>query len=224
MALVPAAVRIDDDDAPIAVSVRDVGFIRPGIDEHVRRPPEVLLVVAATLLPRPANLKNELAGRRELQDLAVLVVVAADPDVALVVDAEAVFPKRPVITLARPAPRIHECAVRAELEHGRRRDAACAERGIQRRGLEVDIDAALAVQNEDMIAGVDGETDRRSENPAIRQRLRPEGIDFERRCDDAPIALRRPAGGLRNGAARRGAREREERGGERQTDADRHPS
>ena len=38
------------------------------------------------------------------------------------------------------------------------------------------------------------------------------GIDLEDRCDDAPIALRRPAGGLRNGAARRGAREDEERG------------
>ena len=42
---------------------------------------------------------------RELQDLAVLRVVAADPDEALMIDRNTVLVGEPVIAFAGPAPR-----------------------------------------------------------------------------------------------------------------------
>ena len=47
-------------------------------------------VVAAGVLARMADLQQELALLRELQDLRVPRIVAANPDVALVVDRDAV--------------------------------------------------------------------------------------------------------------------------------------
>src|SRR5918995_457799 len=141
MTLVAAAVRIDDDDPAVAVAVGNVGFVGQRFDEDLRRSPEVLLVVAALLLARPADLENELAGGRELEDMAVLVVVAANPDMTLVIDAEAMFAQRPVVALTGSAPRVDERTVGAELEDRRRGDAAVAKRRIQRRGLELDVDA-----------------------------------------------------------------------------------
>ena len=53
-------------------------------------------------LPLPADLHEELAVLRELQDVRVGAAVAADPDVALVVDGDAVVRLGPLVALAGP--------------------------------------------------------------------------------------------------------------------------
>ena len=82
-------------------------------------------------MPKRADLHQELAVLGELQDVRVLLAVAADPDVALVVDMDAVVGFRPLVALARPAPGAHQVAVRIELQDRRRRAAALGDRRIE---------------------------------------------------------------------------------------------
>src|SRR4029078_1269543 len=69
---------------------------------------------------------------------------------------------------------------RADLRVRRRR------RGWALRGLE----RARAMDDPDVLLRVDGHADRLSENPLVRQRLRPQRIDLEPRCRDAAFELR----------------------------------
>ena len=124
---------------------------------------------------------QELAVLRELQDLRVLAAVAADPDVALVVDRDAVVRLRPLVALARPAPVADEVARGIELEDRRRLRAARRGRRILVRGGFVGVDAS----RRDGRSRRDPARRRRrrssAEDPVVRQRLRPERIDFEPR-------------------------------------------
>ena len=111
-----------------------------------------------------ADLQQELAVLRELQDLRVLGVVAANPDVALVVDGDAVIRQRPLVALARAAPVADEVAGLIELEHRRRGHAAVAARGRRRRGgahLGAFVQRPrAAVDDPDVILLVDRHADR----------------------------------------------------------------
>ena len=71
VAFVLAGVGVEDDDAMIAVAVRDVQLVRGRIDKGLGRPAQVLDVVAALAVERLADLHQELAVLRKLQDLVV---------------------------------------------------------------------------------------------------------------------------------------------------------
>src|SRR6185295_17799755 len=83
-----------------------------------------------------ADLHQELAVLRELQDVAVVgAAVAADPDVALAVDLQAVVRRRPLVAgtiLAAPA--AQEIALLIEL-HDRRRLLAARAGAFVSRGF-----------------------------------------------------------------------------------------
>ncbi len=76
----------------------------------MRRAPEQGRGVAAARLPRAADLHEEFPVGRELDELVVLGIVAADPDVALGVDVNAVLVLEPLVARARPAPGFLLCA------------------------------------------------------------------------------------------------------------------
>src|SRR5262249_44873547 len=97
VALVGAAVGVEHDHAMIEISVGDVDLVGLGIDLGVGRLAQASEVVAVGLVALLADLQHEFALARELQILAVLLAVAADPDEALVVDAHAVLVLRPVV-------------------------------------------------------------------------------------------------------------------------------
>ena len=108
--LVFACVRIEDDHPAVAVAVGHIQFVGLRVDQRLRRQPQIVRIVAALALIRLADLHQELAGLRELQEHAVVhrtgrrhlafigceggrllaAAVAADPDVAFVVDVDAV--------------------------------------------------------------------------------------------------------------------------------------
>src|SRR5262249_9344820 len=92
-----AGVGIDNRDALVAIAVRDVSLIGLGIDPDLGHTPEVLRIVAALALAELADLHQELAVLGELEDMGVLLAVAADPDIALVVDMNTVVGLRPFI-------------------------------------------------------------------------------------------------------------------------------
>ena len=92
------------DDALVAVAVGDVRLVGLRVDEDLRDAAEVLGVVAAAALALAARTASGTCRPRELQDVRVLVAVAADPDVVLVVDRDAVVRRRPLVALAGTAP------------------------------------------------------------------------------------------------------------------------
>ena len=64
--------------------------------------------------------------------MRVLLAVAADPDVAFVIDVDAVVRLRPLVAVARPAPGAHQIARLVEDQHRRRAAAALADAELER--------------------------------------------------------------------------------------------
>src|SRR6185295_15795898 len=126
VALELAGVRIEDHDPLVAIAVRDVRLVVRIVDRNLRDLPEREGVVAVPVAPLHAELLHELPGLRELQDLAVVGAVAADPDVSFLVYGDAVVRLRPLVALPGSAPVPDQVAGRVELEHGRRALAALA--------------------------------------------------------------------------------------------------
>src|SRR5205085_7243340 len=83
-------------------------------------------VGAAGVRVHEAELLDELAVLGEFQNMAIVAAVAANPDVALLVDRDPVVRLRPleVLSRRRSAPRFHEIAGLIEGEHRRRALAA----------------------------------------------------------------------------------------------------
>src|SRR5439155_27387612 len=94
-----------DDDAVVHVAVGDVELVDGFVDGHARGAAEILRVVAALSLALMADLQQELAVARELQDLRVLVAAAAEPDIVAAIDVDSVFELRPLVAGPRAAPR-----------------------------------------------------------------------------------------------------------------------
>src|SRR5262249_11228043 len=99
-----AGVGIDHRDALVAVAVRDAGLVCLRIDPDLGAAVEILLVVTAGVVAEGATLQQELAVLGELEDMRVLLAVAADPDVAFVVNVNAMVGLRPLVAGAGTAP------------------------------------------------------------------------------------------------------------------------
>ena len=195
--------RVDHRDALVEIAVGNVGLVGLRVDEDLRDAAEALLVVAvaregrvallvlaAHARVRLAVLREELAVARELDDVRVAGTVAADPDVADVIDEDAVIGIGPVVALARPAPLADETAVGVELEHRRRRRAAIARLQLEAL-LVVGERLRAAMHDPDVIALIGPHADGVAEHPVIRQRLGPREVDFEARRLHRAAGLRR---------------------------------
>ena len=135
---------------------------------------------------------RNLPAPSELQDLRVLAAVAGEPDVALVIDGDAVIAVGPVVALPGTAPRLHQIAGLVVDEHRRRDLAALADRARRRSrlagggarlrlivsapgvadldvgGLEVVFDGVRPMDRPDVVLRVDRQADRRAGHPVIR--------------------------------------------------------
>src|SRR6516225_8484191 len=144
------------------------------------------------------DLHQELAVLRELQDHVVVEAasagdlclvatpsrapaVAPNPHVAFVIDRDSVIRGWPIVTFSGPAPAPDEISFLIELQNGRSSRAALrygrVRRGVQFAALE----RALPMNDPDVVLTVDRHADGHAEEPVIRQRLRPKGIDFKHR-------------------------------------------
>jgi hypothetical protein len=128
-----------------------------------------------------ATLENqEPAAPGELQHVGIALPVAADPDVVARVDLQPVVGGGPGVLVARSAERVHQVALRIELQDVRGRLAADRVRLVRSDvPLVARVQALAAVHDEHVVAGVDADPDRVAEQPVIRQRLGPERIDLE---------------------------------------------
>ena len=113
--------RVEHDDPVIHIAVGNIQLVRRAVDDQIGSRTEIRRVVAAFALSRLANLHQELAAARELQDVRVLLTAATQPHVVFVVDVDAMFELWPVVAGTRTAPRRDERPIRIELEDRRRR-------------------------------------------------------------------------------------------------------
>ena len=105
MPLVLAGVGIEHNHAVIHVAVGDVHLVGRRIHDHIRGPADVLGVVAAAVLAFVPDLEEKLAVPRELQQLRILRPASRRPDIAFVVDVQAVLVVGPFVAVARTAKR-----------------------------------------------------------------------------------------------------------------------
>ena len=104
VALVGAGLGIEHDDAAVAVAVGHVELVAASsVTMCAGRPSRVLLLEPPGRAGL-ADLPQEFAVGRELQDLVVVLAVAGEPDVAVLVDVDAVLVLGPVVARARAAP------------------------------------------------------------------------------------------------------------------------
>jgi hypothetical protein len=133
---------------------------------------------------------RQLALLGELEEVRVLFAVAADPDVALVVDVDAVvplghsYPRRGRPTSARGCRGIED-------EHRRRGRAALADLHLERALVRIEMVVA-GVHDPHVILVVDPHADTAADDPMVGQRLGPERIDLEARRLDRAILRVRP--------------------------------
>ena len=130
-----------------------------------------------------AVLRDEFAVLRELENSRIGASRPPDPEVARVVDRETSVLFRPIVAVARAAPMGDERAARVELEDIWRRGAALAVGGAANRQADLGAgrEAVGQVDDEDVVARVDGHAGRGSENPPIAHRLGPHRVDVELR-------------------------------------------
>ena len=98
-------------------------------------------LLPAALARGAPNCSRNLPSCVNFRMWASLGVVAADPDVALVVDGDAVVRRRPLVALAGPAPAADQVAGGIELEHRRRGAGSTRRRGERSRRRPISVRA-----------------------------------------------------------------------------------
>src|SRR5882672_7816667 len=202
MPLVLPGVGIKHDHAFVAVTIGDIQFICFWVDEHFRRTLEVLGIVAALALERMPDLHQEFSVLRELQDLIVRIgarltrfrhvagpgilqfgihgaAVSANPNVPFEVDCNSVVRVRPVVTLAGTAPVFKKVAGLIEFKNGRRGHATIRARRIRVAVGFLRFERSPSMNDPDIVLRVHRYTDRHSNHPMVRQRLRPHRVHLK---------------------------------------------
>jgi hypothetical protein len=101
----------------------------------------------------------------KISDLIVRLVVAGDPDVAILVDKNSVFALGPIVALAWATPRSEQVAGAVELKHRRSCGAAFGGRRIFLRAFFVVKQCAGPVNDPDMVVAVDCNAGNLPKNP-----------------------------------------------------------
>src|SRR6516225_4936862 len=175
-----AGVGVEHGDAVIEVTIGHIEFVGRRIDHHVGGAADAHLIQAVGLLGRLADRHQEFAVVGELHHHAVVLAVAAEPDIAFVVDEHTVLVLRPVIALGglRSAPRLDHIARLVELDHRGR--GVAADRLVATLGaLVAIIHRARTLADPDIVVLVHEDAADLPEDPIVRQRFRPAGIDLE---------------------------------------------
>src|SRR5262249_15782174 len=85
-----AGVSVNHGHAFVEIAIGAVGFVGLRVNEDFGYSPEILRVVAASVLALMTELRQELAVLSELQDMGVVRAIAADPDVTFVINGDPV--------------------------------------------------------------------------------------------------------------------------------------
>ena len=176
VALVVARGRVIHDDALVDIAVGDEQLVGLRLDVEVGRSAQVIGIVAALVHARLADGEQVLALLRELHH--VHAVARAHPDEAVVVDVDAVLLVEPRVALTGAAPGPQHLALGIQLQHRRRRDAAVGDGRLHRRADLLRREARRHVDHPQVVAVVHEQPADVAEDPVVRERRRPRGIDL----------------------------------------------
>jgi hypothetical protein len=174
------AIRIEHDNAVIAVTVGDKQLIRLLAEPHIRSTVNILRVRISLALVAVPDLHDEFAVLGELQQLIVgnrfearqtirWTIVSADPNEAFGIDMDSMLTLRPFKTVSRSAPRLHEIAIGVKDHHRWRSHWSL-----------IWFERARTVQKPNIVLRVDGETGSIAQLP-FGWNFRPSFIHFESR-------------------------------------------
>src|SRR4030095_9456108 len=139
------------------------------VDPDIGRAVEIPRIETSLALPGTADLHHELASLRKFQHLTGVAALASEPDVAVMIEKNAVFTGWPFVTLSWSAPTLNEVPIPTDLQPRRRG-------GLIRPWLR----RPKTVLNPDMILSVNVYVGHQSQRPLGGQ-FRPGGIDLENR-------------------------------------------
>ena len=111
---------------------------------------------------------TELVHLLHNQDVRIAAAIAAYPDIVLVIDRDTVIRCGPAVAVTWAAPVVHEIAVRIELEHVWRRDAAIRPHRVSG-GADFSalVKRVTAMNDVDVISRIDADSNGRTEDPVI---------------------------------------------------------
>src|SRR5690606_33529177 len=176
----------DNRNTLVAVTVRQIDFVLVSVDSDFSHLGEVSGAAAVRRIAWLAVLGYKLAIASEYQHVGVAATVSADPDVAVWRNIDTVVGSWPGKAFAWAAPSVNYIAFRVEFDDGRCRGAAIADAELQADFSDTAEHFVLvAVNNEDVITGVDVHTDSTAENPLVGQGFGPERVHFECRSHDS---------------------------------------
>ena len=182
---------VDDRDAMVAVAIGHVGLVARFIEEDLGDFVECPVVVAAGACVGEPELFDELAIPTEHENVTIVGAVAADPEVPFAVGRDAVVRFGPLVAFAGSTPAFDQVAFRIELENRRRRHTAVGHGRILRGVDFLLVERGFAaMDDEDVVAAVDADANRHTEQPMVGQRLGPHRVDFEPRRLDGILGLR----------------------------------
>src|SRR5262249_41239940 len=153
-----------------------VGF---GIDLRVGSAAKPGHIIAIGLRSEFSDLQYKLSHSGEFQILPVIVAIAADPHETSGVDADAMLVLWPFVALTGAAPGPDQIAFGVEFHHRWCGPAAFRLRRIKCQRLLVGGKRARALNNPDMVLGIDRDAGRLSYDPVVRQWLGPCRIDLK---------------------------------------------
>ena len=139
------------------------------------------VVFRATRVRHP-ELMEELSVAGEDEHVRIIATIAANPEIVFGIGGDAVIRLWPIIALGWTAKMADEITFGVELENLRRGYAALAGRRVLNGSdLGPCVQAPLTVNDVYVIPRVDGDTDRGTNDPMVRKRLRPHRVDLEHR-------------------------------------------
>src|SRR5216683_2452354 len=105
--------------------------------------------------------------------------IPANPDVALVVHGNSVIGIRPVVSFSGAAPMADQISSFIKFENGRRSYAAIRAWRIRVAIFFLEFQRAPAMNDPDVVLGIDGNPDRHSNDPMVRHRFGPHRVHFK---------------------------------------------
>src|SRR3954453_2651903 len=124
MPLVGTGFGVEYDHPPIGVAVRSEHLPGCHIDGDIGGRPQAVRGIAIVAMRLPADLQDELAVHRELEELAVFLAVSGKPHEVFLIEENAVLALRPFVARSRTTLIAHEIAGLVEYQHRRSGDAA----------------------------------------------------------------------------------------------------
>ncbi len=191
MPFVLASRGVVHNDALVDVTIRDEDLVGLRVDVEVCGPAEVSGIVAPLVDARLTDGEHVLAVLGELHH--VHAVARAHPHEAVVVDVDAVLLVEPRIPVAGPAPGSQHLALCVQLQYRRSGNAAISDGRLDGCANFLWREAGWHVDHPQVVLVVHEQSTNVPENPVVRQRRRPRGIDF---VDRQPLGRWRPRVGL----------------------------